>query len=856
MNTAVDLPVAQVLAEVVEASRTHAVVVTAPPGSGKTTLIPPAVLDDLGSSGEVVLVQPRRLAARAVAAEIARRRGCPLGGEVGYRVRFDVKASRETRLSVETTGITLRRLLDDVLLEGIGAVVLDEFHERSIEMDLIFGMLSRLRRDLRPDLRLLVTSATLDTEPLIEPLGGTTGCRVIAAEGRCHPVDIRYLKRGERMLRDDIAEQVSRAVPRMLRETSGHLLVFLPGVGEIERSRRTLETVCDSTTLVLPLYGDLAAEQQDRVFSEDGRRKVILSTNVAETSVTVPGVTAVIDSGDARQLRVSSATGLPRLELVPISQASAEQRAGRAGRTAPGICLRLWDEVSHKRRHEAELAEILRSDLAGPVLQMVAFGGWNDFPWLSPPPDDAVARAIDLLRQLHAITGDGPDALTVTEIGRQLVTLPCHPRLGALLLAGAAGGVLREAAVAAALLSERDPFRTRGGGGGPRDRHQPRSRSDLFDRVLALQAFHSGRELRDLPLHPPAARGVLRVAEQMLRMVEEPRGPRAGDIEMAFGKALLAAFPDRLVKLRAGGRDRGTMVGGRGVRLDRSSRVSGEPLFLAIDLDDGGSEAKVRMASAVERAWLEPLPHLLATRETLLFNPSQGRVEARRQRIWCDLVLEETPIAIDDAAAAANMLAHAASQQLAQHLPAADSAAGRLLARIRWLAMAMPELELPDLNEDAVQAILKNVCQGLYSLEELRSRDWLPYLQSAVGFDHLPEIDRLAPESLEMPSGNRHRLQYEAGRPPILAVRIQEVFGLATTPRIAGGRVPVLLHLLGPNHRPQQVTDDLASFWATTYAEVKKELRRRYPRHAWPDDPLSAEATRSGLSGNRKGKRP
>jgi ATP-dependent helicase HrpB len=854
VNTAVELPVADVLAEVVEASRTHAVVVTAPPGSGKTTLIPPAMLDDLGDSGQVVLVQPRRLAARAVAAEIARRRGCPLGGDVGYRVRFDVKASRETRLSVETTGIMLRRLLDDVLLDGIGAVVLDEFHERSIEMDLIFGMLSRLRRDLRPDLRLLVTSATLATEPLSTALGGTAGCRVISAEGRCYPVEIRYLKRGERMLRDDIAELIATAVPRMLRETGGHLLAFLPGVGEIERCRRTLEFSCDQDTLVLPLYGDLAADQQDRVFADDGRRKVILATNVAETSVTVPGVTAVIDSGDARQLRVSAATGLPRLELVPISKASAEQRAGRAGRTAAGICLRLWDEASHRQRDEAEQAEVLRSDLTGPVLQLIALGGWAGFPWLEHPPEDALHRAVDLLRQLGAVQGEACETLAITPTGRQLASLPCHPRLGALLLAGAEAGVIREASLAAALLSERDPFRTRGGGGGPRDMRQVRSRSDLFDRVIALQSFHAGQTVHDLPLHPPAARGVLRVAEQMLRMVEEPRGPRAADVETSFGRALLAAFPDRLVRLRAGGRDRGTMVGGRGVRLDRSSRVTGEPMFLAIDLDDGGSEAKVRMASAVERAWLDGFPHALQTRDTLLFNPSQGRVEARRQRVWCDLVIDEMPIAIDDPQAAARKLADAASLQLAQVLPAADSAAGRLLARVQWLALALPALELPAFDEAALRSMLGEVCQGRSSLEELRKADWLPWVQAAVGFDRLSEIDRLAPESLEVPSGNRHRLQYEAGRPPVLAVRIQEVFGLPATPRIAGGTVPVLLHLLGPNHRPQQVTDDLESFWANTYAEVKKELRRRYPKHAWPDDPLSAEATRSGLSGKRKGK--
>lgn len=856
MNGRPDLPVAGVLDEVVTASRTQAVVVTAPPGSGKTTLIPPAILDDLPAGQQVLLVQPRRLAARAVAAEIARRRGGPLGGEVGYRVRFDVKASRDTRLSVETTGIVLRRLLDDVALEGIGCVVLDEFHERSIEMDLIFGMLARLRRDLRPDLRLLVTSATLPTEPLATALGGPAGCRVIEAEGRCYPVGIRWLKRGERAIRDDVAELIRQRLPGVLRDTDGHVLVFLPGVGEIERTRRAIEPACGSDTLVLPLYGDLPAEMQDRVFAEDGRRKVILATNVAETSLTVPGVTAVIDSGDMRQMQVGSATGLPRLELMPISQASATQRAGRAGRTAPGVCLRLWDEASHVHRRENDLPEVQRSDLASPVLQLAALGGWAGFPWLDAPPDEAVTRAVDLLQGLDGVEADATDgSLQITATGRQLAQLPCHPRLAALLLAGAAGGVLREAAIAAALLSERDPFRVRAGG-PPRDSRRGSTRSDLFDRVVALQAFHAGAEVPDLPVHPPAARGVLRVAEQMLRIVEVPRAERAADVEAAFGKALLAAFPERLVKLRAGSRDRGTMVGGRGVRLDRSSRLSAEPLFLAIDLDDSGSEAKVRLASAVDRAWLDDHPHLLATRETLLWNPSQGRVEARRQLTWHDLAIEETPIPIADVDAATQLLADAARPILPQLIPKPDTPAGRFLERVRWLAAALPDLELPPLDHDSLGAMLPGIGAGLTSLDDLRKLDWLPHLQAAVGYDRLAEIDRLAPESLEVPSGNRHKLTYEPGRPPVLAVRIQEVFGLTETPRIAGGRVAVLLHLLGPNHRPQQVTDDLASFWANTYETVKKELRRRYPKHAWPDDPLAAPPTRSGLSGNRRGRGP
>jgi ATP-dependent helicase HrpB len=842
-----DLPVAAVLDRAVAAARHGAVVVTAPPGSGKTMLVPAALLDDLPPPFRVVLLQPRRLAARAVAAQIARLRGATLGGEVGYQVRFDARVGRDTRLIVETTGIMLRRLLDDIALEGIGAVVLDEFHERTVEMDLVLGLLVRLRQTVRPDLRIAVMSATLAAEPVARMLGtGGNACPIVSATGRMFPVETRYLKHGDRR---DLVELVATAVPEAVRGTTGHVLVFLPGVGEIMRCERELAPALERQGhSVMTLFGDLPPEQQDRVLEETGRRKVILATNVAETSLTIPGVTAVVDSGLARQLRVTHATGLPRLELVPISKAAADQRAGRAGRTAAGICWRLWDEAAHHHRRDSEPPEAVRGDLAGPLLQLLTIGEAADFPWLDAPPPEALDAASRLLRQLGALETDG-GADRVTPLGRELSRVPAHPRLGRLLLAGAARGVLRETAIAAALLSERDPFRPARHTGGPRDRITVRTRSDVVDRVAALQAFHAGLDSGDpnLEVHPGGGGNVLRVAEQLYRIVE-PCSPRAAEPQTSLMRALLEAFPDRVTRLRPGAQDRGTMVGGRGVRLDAGSRVRGEPLFLAIDIDDAAGEAGARQASAIERSWLDEgglAAANLRVGDEIVFHPSRRQVEARRRTAWMDLVLDETPIAIADADAAAAVLAREAATQWDRVAPAADTAAGGFLARIRWLATTMPDLDLPTLDDSTLKAMLPDVCGGLRTLEEVRTADWLSRLQGVVGFDRLRDIETLAPPQLELPTGKRHRLVYDGAGPPILAVRIQELFGVGETPRIAGGRVPVLLHLLGPNHRPQQVTADLAGFWANTYPKVRQELRRRYPKHAWPDDPRAVAARKT-----------
>ena len=835
-----DLPVAGVLDRVVTASRGGAVVVTAPPGSGKTTLVPAAVLDDLPADQRVVLLQPRRLAARSVARQIARLRGSAVGDEVGYQVRFDARVGPRTRLVVETTGIMLRRLVGDVSLPGIGAVVLDEFHERTLEMDLVLGLLVQLRRTLRPDLRIVVMSATLAAGPVAALLGDVGGpCAVVHAEGRVHPVDVRYLRHGDRR---DLVELVAEAVPRALAATDGHVLVFLPGVGEIRRCEDALAGAAGRQGYaIVPLFGELPPERQDDALADIGCRKVILATNVAETSLTIPGVTAVVDSGLARQLRVSPDTGLPRLDLVPIAKSAADQRAGRAGRTAPGICWRLWDESAHLHRPAAELPETLRGDCTAAMLQLVSLGEQEGFPWLDPPPPEAVATARALLGRLGAIVTDDAGRDRLTPLGGELVALPAHPRLGRLLLAGAAHGVLREAAVAAALLSDRDPFRAARHGGGPRDRATVRSSSDVVDRVVALQAFHAGRPLHDpaLELHPAAAHAILQAADQLFDLVSAPRATRAADPGVALMRALLEAFPDRLARLRPGTQDRATMVGGRGVRLV-DSRVRGEEFFLAIDVHDAAGVADVRLASAVDRRWLDEEPLAAANlrvEERLMFHPSRRQVEARTCTAWLDLVLDETPASIRDADAAAAVLAREAALQFDRVRPAADSPAGRFLARCRWLAATPADPGLPPLDDAALVGTLPTLCAGRRGLAELEAADWLGHLRGIVGHDMAAVVDRLAPAEFDLPSGRRCRIAYEPGAAPVLAARIQDFFGLRETPTIGGGRVPLSLHLLAPNNRPQQVTSDLASFWKTTYPQVKKELKRRYPKHAWPDLP-------------------
>ena len=740
-----------------------------------------------------------------------------------------------------TPGILLRQLQTDIELADSSVVILDEFHERSLEYDLLLGMLRRIQTELRPDLRLVVMSATLNTESIREYLNDPP---VIRVPGQLYPVEIHYSRFGVRgKLTDLVAEQAAQAAA----ENPGDVLVFLPGAGEIDQVARQLEgRAAREGWEVMRLFGEMAAQDQDRVLQPCLQRKIILSTNIAETSLTIDGVRIVIDSGWARVQRVDPSLGLNCLELEPISKASAAQRAGRAGRTAPGVCYRMWDEVTNRSRPEHLEPEILRVDLSGAVLNLLCWGESKPsaFPWVTVPRESAIELAMQLLERIDAISAGQPTAL-----GRKLMLLPVHPRLGRLLIEGHALKVPHMVALAAAMLSERDVFdrapqsgRSQSGQARqPFTREQRNHDCDVTHRLTMLSDFLRGRNgpasTTAMGIKSGAARHVARVAEQLEQQMEQALGRVTEEpLDDQLPRALLAAFPDRLARRRGPHDARGLMVGGRGVKLENNSGVRESELFLCIDVDAGGSEASVRQATAIEPEWL-PIEHLTQSDDRFM-HPTQGTVITRRRTYWLDLVIEETPIATPLDEATAELLVGTAVQQWHKVMPSDDKSLNSWLGRVRWLAEAMPDSGLPVLTPEGLRESLTKWCYGLRSIDELKQLPWHRLLESLLDPHQRRLLQQSAPETFTLPSGRTVALQYEVGKPPILAARIQEFFGLAETPRVAGGRVPLLLHLLAPNMRCQQITDDLASFWKNTYSVVRKELRARYPKHAWPENPL------------------
>ena len=827
------LPIDDCLAQLIGALRANfCAVLQAPPGAGKTTRVPPALLqNNLAGDGKILVLQPRRVAARATAARIAAEQGWRLGEEVGYQVRFESRIGPRTRIELITEGILLQRLQRDPFLDGVSFVVFDEFHERSLTSDLSLAMTRQVQQAVRNDLKLLVMSATLAAEPIAAYLDR---CPIVRSEGRIFPVDVQY---APTLDRQPLPEAVHGAVTR-LKDDRGDILVFLPGLGEIRQvAKRLLPWTEQHGLRLLELYGDLPGAQQDEVLQPSGERKLILSTNVAETSLTIPGVATVIDSGLARIARYDEATGLDKLELGQISKASANQRAGRAGRTGPGTCIRLWPEAAHRLRPEFDEPELKRVDLAGAVLTIF---NWIEpvlatFPWFEPPSPLTLQRAIHLLERLEAIE-DG----AITPLGKKLSALPVHPRLGRLLLAGARLGIAEQAASAAALLSERDVFLRANYRPGDRRTPSHRSHNDLADRIAALNAFDERGTVDSEvgTINRSAAKQALKAREQLLRLVSGDNRPLRMNGDEALGRALLAAFPDRLARLREPGSRRAVLVGGRGVKLADQSAVTGEELFLAIDVEASSGEANVRLAAGVEKEWL---PRELLSDETLLtFDEVQERVVSQKILRWDDLILDSRQAAYPAAETVAAVLAPAAETYWEKAYPADNENLIDFVTRVRCLQTWMPDLDLPKLDEAALKKLLPELCLGCKSLADVRRAPWLQAIKALFDWQQLQQIDREAPERVGVPTGSQITLQYKVGEPPILAVRIQEVFGLMDTPRIAGGRVPVLMHLLAPNMRVAQVTADLKSFWASSYALVRKDLRNRYPKHSWPENPYEA----------------
>lgn len=827
------LPIDAIVPELIASLRKQpAVVLQAPAGAGKTTRVPSAILDAGLASGQIVVLQPRRLAARAAAARITVERGGRLGAEVGYQVRFERRASRNTRILAVTDGVFVRMLADDPFLEDVAVVIFDEFHERSIHTDLALAMARRVQLEVRPELKIVVMSATLAPEPIAAWLGD---CAIVRSEGRTFPVDIRYLAHSPR---GPLAPRVARGIEELLTETSGHVLAFLPGVSEIRQTERELvQHGRTADAAIMPLYADLPLDEQQAVLNPGSRRKIVLATNVAETSLTIEGVTAVVDSGLARVLRIDPALGIDRLETTRISRASADQRAGRAGRTSPGVCLRLWTEREHTGLVDFETPEIARVDLAGPVLELLCWGETDlrNFGWYEAPPAASVEHSLRLLRRLGAIGERG-----ATELGRQMSKLPVHPRLARAMIEGHRLGYGPRVALACGLLSDRDPFR-----GSRHEESRHTSQSDILDRVAAIEAFdRTGHRQTELgQLDAPAAKAVLRATKQLIRIMSElpqAAATRGRLADEAVLRSMYVAFADRLARRREANSPRAVMLGGRGVRLSRASAVREAPLFVCVSLNETGkSESLVELASAVERNWL-PEDNLRVSVD-VEFDPRRERVVAVRRMRLEDLVLDEAMTSVPADVDPAPLLAAAAAEQLERTL-SLDEEAKQFVARIAFLRKWMPELELPDLGDNPLRRLLPWLAIGRQSFDELRRAPVVPALKAMLSGRQRAALERDAPERMRVPSGRMIALRYESGQPPILAVKIQEMFGLRETPRVAGGRVPVLLHLLAPNMRPQQVTSDLASFWKNAYPVVRKELRRRYSKHPWPEDPLAADA--------------
>lgn len=844
------LPIERVLPDVVAALRNRQdVVVEGPTGAGKTTCVPLAILDSQCVRGRIVMIEPRRLAARAAAQRMADLRGQPVGREIGYHVRFDRCCRADTRVLVVTEGIFARKMLDDPFLEGTDVVIFDEFHERRLDSDVALGMVRALSTSARPDLRTLVMSATLPADSLVAYLRPS---RLVRAEGHVYPVSIEYRPPANG---ESPSASVARAVRDAVRDERGDVLVFLPGLREIKEVERAVRGDCDSRRVaIVELYGDLPLERQRAALDPSDRRRVVLATNVAETSVTVEGVTTVIDCGLEKSLRFDPRLGLDRLRTVPISRSSAGQRAGRAGRTAPGRCLRLWSEARDRDRAERIEPEVARLDLSRALLRLACASAVEpaEFPWYERPSAPSIDAAFDLLRRLGAW-----DGRAVTPLGRALAELPVPPRVGRLLIEGARRGAADRAALAAALLTERDPFLR--GDRSPREAVH-RTRSDLLDRVECLERFESEGATR-FPLgtlSASSARGVLRARDQLRNAVRHdgrlasdappidvPTRRRAAipdedrdDPDDGLLRALLAAFPDRLARRRGPGDRRAVMERGRGARLASESGVCDAELFLCLDVDAGEGEAFVRSASEVRREWLIGEGRVEETR--LEYDRAADRIGARRRVLWGDLVLDDHPAAVTDEGEAAALLADAALGAWNLAAPRPDSPAREWLARWRCARIWFPNEPWPSADDATLRRHVREAARGCRSLEQMREQGWLAWIRAQLDPDRMRILDRDLPTHWRSPRGHRARLTYDdSGRPPILAVRMQDLFGVHSTPRIARGRIGLVLHILAPNQRPVQITDDLSAFWKNLYPKVRHELSRRYPKHAWPENPTT-----------------
>ena len=825
-----DLPIEPLIPRVLqELEQRGTLVLQAPPGAGKTTRVPLALADAPFLAGKsIIVLEPRRLAARMAARYMAASLNEAVGDTVGYRVRLDSRVGPRTRVALVTDGLFLRRLQDDPALAGVGCVVFDEFHERGLEGDLALALTLESRAALNPELRLVVMSATLDAEPVATLLGGAP---IVTSEGRAHPVETRYLSRP---LPGHIEAGVAQAIASALEQEEGSILAFLPGGREIRRVAAHLaDADLGPAVIVAPLYGDLASREQDAavVPAPPGQRKVVLATAIAETSLTIEGIRIVIDSGLARVPRYDPRSGMTRLETVRASQATADQRRGRAGRLGPGVCIRLWTEPDQRARARHPAPEMLTADLTPLALELSVWGAGEgrDLAFLDPPPGGAMAQARELLTQLGALDSQGRP----TAHGRAMARLGLHPRLAHMILAAGSRGLGRLACETAAILSERDLFR---GATNERD-------ADLRARVALLRGERA--ESADGNVDRTALNQARALAKQWMRLANAERGSSVADLNR-LGEIVALAYPDRIAQARGDAVGQFRLTSGRSAFLPPTDALAAVPFLAVAALDGDARSARIFLAAPIDRAAIEELySERFEEAEDIGWDPRSEAVVATRQRRLGALVLDRKPIAAPDPQALAGAMADGIRQLGLTALPW-TAGARAIQARIGFLRRLDPD-RWPDVSDAALAAEplgwLGAHLDGITRRTHLTRLDVAAALLEKLDWKQRRELDRLAPTHMEVPTGRSVAIDY-SGESPVLAVKLQEMFGARTTPTVADGRVPILIHLLSPAGRPVQVTQDLEGFWRNGYAAVRAELRGRYPKHPWPDDPLTAPPTK------------
>lgn len=838
-----DLPIFELEQAIGDALRREPrLVLQAPTGSGKSTQVPQMVLDqNLANGGEIIVLQPRRLPARMLAARVAQERRCKLGDEVGYQIRLDRVASAATRIRFVTEGILLRQMLADPKLRGVGALVFDEFHERHLYGDITLARAVDLQAKHRPDLRIIVMSATLDSAALEKYLAP---CEVLTSSGRTYPVEVEY---SERSLGDlPVWEAAARAFAEIAPRAPGDALIFMPGSYEINR---TISALRDSGAargcLVLPLHGELPVADQDAAVARYDQRKIIVSTNVAETSLTIDGVRVVIDGGLARVARFDPYRGINTLLIEKISRASADQRAGRAGRTAPGVCHRLWTEREHGDRPAQELPEVRRLDLAEVVLTLKASGvdDIRAFRWLEAPDSKSLERAERLLEDLGALA---PGAGEITQLGRRLLAFPVHPRYARMLLAAQDYGCVRAVALVAALTQGRNILRRAEGKKMEDDRDDllgTDSTSDFFTllrayRFAETKNFNPG-PCQQLGINALAAREAAGLASQFIEIAKDEgldTEPREASSE-AIAKSVLAGFPDHVAMRLDRGTLRCAMVHKRKGVLARESVVRESPLLVAAEIREvtmrDGVETLLTLATAIKEEWLRELfPEAFRETSEVFFDKLQKRVSARKATCFHDLVLKSKETDDVPKDAAAGLLADVVMS--GEHpLSNWNHEVDQWIERLNFLADARPDWELPKLTPEDRRTLIEQICFGATSVRAMQERAVWPVVKSWLSPTQQEMLEQHAPERYELPNSRKAKITYEPGQPPTLGARIQDLYGVESDLKIAAGKVSLVIQILAPNFRPVQITTSLANFWKESYPKLKQELSRKYPKHEW-----------------------